>query len=167
MATAIAPEGKVRAARTEGRSIPQGWVIRSDGRPTTDPAHLYGPPRGAILPFGGHKGFGLGLLIDALAGGLSGAGCCTNIEAPLDGATDGVLFMAIRPGAFLPEEVFLMQVRELIRHVKSAPPQDGVSEVMVPGEQESRLRRLRERDGIPVDEEVWRLVRAELAGSSF
>jgi uncharacterized oxidoreductase len=167
MATAIAPEGKVRAAYSHGRSIPEGWVIRSDGSPTTDPAHLYGPPRGAILPFGEHKGFGLGLLIDALAGGLSGAGCCTSIEAPLAGATDGILFIAIRPGAFLPEEIFLMQVRDLIHHVKSAPLQDGVSEVMVSGEHESRLRRLRQRDGIPVDEEVWCLVRAEFAGSTF
>ncbi len=165
IATAMAPEGKVRAAHTEGRSIPEGWVIRADGTSTTDAAHLYGPPRGAILPFGGHKGFGLGLLIDALAGGLSGAGCCTSLEAPLDGATDGILFIAICPGAFLPEEIFLMQVRNLIHHVKSAPPRDGISQVMVPGEHESRLRRLRHRDGIPVDEEVWRLVRAELARS--
>jgi len=162
IATAIAPEGKVRAARTEGRSIPPGWVIRSDGSTTTDPADLYGHPRGAILPFGGHKGFGLGLLIDALAGGLSGAGCCTSLEAPLAGATDGILFIAIRPGAFLPEELFLEQVRNLIHHVKSTPPQDGITEVMVPGEQEWRLRGVREREGIPVDEEVWRLVQAEL-----
>jgi uncharacterized oxidoreductase len=164
IATAVAPEGKVRAAHTEGRSIPEGWAIGPDGNPTTDPARLYGPPRGAILPFGGHKGFGLGMLVDALAGGLSGAGCCTSLGAPLDGATDGVLFVAIRPDAFLPREVFLGQVRDLIRHVKSAPPQEGVPEVFVPGEPEWRLRRLREREGIPVDEAVWRLVREEFPG---
>jgi uncharacterized oxidoreductase len=164
MATAIVPEGKVLAAQTAGRAIPEGCVIRSDGSPTTDPADLYGPPRGAILPFGGHKGSGLGLLIDALAGGLSGAGCCTRIDAPLAGATDGILFVAIHPGAFLPETIFLEQVRDLIGHVKSALPQDGFGEVMVAGEHESRLRRARQRDGIPVDEEIWRLVRAELDG---
>jgi uncharacterized oxidoreductase len=166
IATAVAPEGKIHSARTEGRSIPEGWVICSDGSPTTNPADLYGPPRGAILPFGGHKGFGLGLLIDALAGGLSGAGCCTSSEAPPDGATDGILFIAICPGAFLSEEIFLTQVRALIDHVKSAPPRDGITGVMVPGECESRLRRLRQRDGVPVDEEVWRLVRAEMERSN-
>jgi uncharacterized oxidoreductase len=72
MATSVVPEGKIRAVQTAGQPIPEGWIIDHRGQPATSPAELYGPPRGALLPFGGHKGFGLAMLINALAGGLSG-----------------------------------------------------------------------------------------------
>ncbi len=75
MATSVAPEGRVRAMLSAGKPVPRGWLIDANGKGTTNPADLYGPPRGALLPFGGHKGFGLSMLVDALAGGLSGAGC--------------------------------------------------------------------------------------------
>lgn len=163
IATSIAPEGRIRTLLTEGKSAPEGWIIRPDGQPTTQPAELYGPPRGAILPFGGHKGFGLGILVDALAGGLSGAGCCTDAAAPMDGKTDGVFFFAIQPGAFLPAELFLQQVRQLIDHVKSSAPLPGASEVFVPGEQEWRTRRKQEREGIVVEDDIWKLIQPYLA----
>jgi hydroxycarboxylate dehydrogenase B len=162
VATSIAPEGKVRALQAAGQQLPAGWVIRHDGQPTTDPADLYGPPRGAILPMGGHKGFGLSMLIDALAGGLSGAGCCTDPGAPMDGRTDGVLFVAIRPNAFLPPEQFLQQVEALIAHVKSSPPAPGVTEVLAPGEREFCLRAARDREGVFIDDEIWNVVSSAL-----
>jgi uncharacterized oxidoreductase len=143
---------------SEQREVPAGWLINHAGQPTTSPADLYGPPRGAILPFGGHKGFALAMLVDALAGGLSGAGCCTRTDAPMDGRTDGVLFIAIRPDAFLPAEVFLNQVRDLIAHIKSSLPAPGIAEVIVPGEREARMREQLQHEGIPVDDEVWRIV---------
>ena len=160
IATSIAPEGKIRALRTAGKSLPAGWAIDHDGRPITNPAELYGPPRGAILPFGGHKGFGLALLVDALAGGLSGAGCCADAQAPLEGHGDGVLFVAIRPNAFGVD--FSRQIQQLISHVKSSPPAPGVSEILVPGELEFRRRQRYQREGIPVDDEVWRAVEPAL-----
>lgn len=165
IATSVAPEGRIRALKAEGRPTPDGWLIDHTGRPTTNPADLYGPPRGAILPFGGHKGFGLALLIDALAGGLSGAGCCTRADAPSEGCTDGVLFMAIQPDAFVPSETFAGQVQQLIAHVKSSPPMPGVSQVLVPGEQEARLRQRGEREGIWIDDELWELVQASLVSA--
>src|SRR5262245_14482321 len=136
MATSVAPEGKVRALLTAGSLIPTGWVMDHAGRPTTNPADLYGPPRGALLPFGGHKGFGLSMLIDALAGGLSGAGCCVDLHAPLQGRTDGVLLLALDISAFCPVALFQAVISQLIQHVKSSPPEKGVTEVLVPGEGE-------------------------------
>ncbi|MCA9092920.1 MAG: Ldh family oxidoreductase [Planctomycetaceae bacterium] len=162
VATSIAPEGKIRTLKTEGKPVPPGWIIDHQGHPTTQAADLYGPPRGAILPFGGHKGFGLSLLIDILAGGLSGAGCCTRADAPMDGKTDGILFIALRPDPFITADRFLNQVADLVNHVKSSPPVSGVSEVMVPGELEYRQREDRRRNGIPVDEEIWQLVEQSL-----
>lgn len=160
IATSIAPEGKVRALRTAGKPLPEGWVLAAEGRPTTDPADLYGPPRVALLPFGGHKGFGLGLVVDVLAGILSGAGCCTDPAAPLEGATDGVFLTAIQVEAFCPRPVFEQQVGQLIRHVKSCPPARGFGEVLIPGEPEARERARRQREGIPISEGVWQTLRA-------
>jgi uncharacterized oxidoreductase len=166
VATSVAPEGKVRACRAAGKPIPEGWVVAADGRPTTDPADLYGPPRGALLPFGGHKGFGLGLVVDALAGILSGAGCCTDPAAPLEGQTDGVFLVAIRIEAFCPLPLFREQVALLVRHVKSSPPAPGFEAVLVPGEPEAGERARREREGIPIEEGVWQALRAVFEGLS-
>jgi uncharacterized oxidoreductase len=157
-ATSIAPEGKVRSLMTAGETLPAGWIIDHQGRPSTDPRDLYGPPRGAILPFGGHKGFGLSMLIDALAGGLSGAGCCTSADRPMDGNTDGVFLLAVNVAAFCPLAEFRALVTRLIEHVRSAPPAEGVAGVIVPGELECRTRRERLEQGIPVHQATWDLV---------
>ncbi len=162
MATSNVPEGKIRSMLAAKHSIPEGWATDHQGRATTNPADLYGPPRGALLPFGGHKGFGLALVIDALAGGLSGAGCCTGIDAPMEGRTDGVFLMAIDVEAFAPRKVFETLIQELIGHVKSSPPASGFDEVLVPGEPEAREHRRQEKDGLFIDDATWRMVRATL-----
>jgi uncharacterized oxidoreductase len=158
-ATSVAPEGKVRTMQNSGQSLPAGWIVDSQGRPSTDPADLYGPPRGALLPFGGHKGFGLSMLIDALAGGLSGAGCCTAVDQPLEGQTDGALLIALRVEDFCPLDDFRAAVMRLIAHVKSSPPAAGTAEVVVPGEREFHTRAERLRTGIPIDDATWDLIR--------
>ena len=155
MATSAAPEGKVRALLAARQPVPQGWVITSEGLPTTDPADLYGPPRGALLPFGGHKGFGLAVMIDALAGGLSGASCCHLADAPMEGKTDGVLLLALSVEAFLPLSLFVERVRDMIRHVKSSPPGTGLSEVVVPGEIEAARKARTRQEGIPIADALW------------
>ncbi len=124
-ATSVAPEGRVRSLMTAGQPLPAGWIIDHEGHPSTNSADLYGPPRGALLPFGGHKGFGLSMLIDALAGGLSGAGCCTSADRPMDGKTDGVFLLAINVASFCPLAEFQSLVTKLIGHVKSCPAADN------------------------------------------
>jgi hydroxycarboxylate dehydrogenase B len=161
IATSVAPEGKVRSMLTAGKPIPEGWVIDHRGNPTTNPADLYGPPRGALLPFGGHKGFGLSMVVDALAGGLSGAGCCTTTDTPMAGITDGVLIVVLNVAAFCPLDTFLHLVRRQIAHVKSCPPAAGTLQVIVPGELEGRTRRERLRDGIPIEPGTWELLRED------
>ena len=73
--TSVAPEGKIRFYRNEGKSVPDGWILDADGKPTNDPNAFYGPPRGGILPLGagaGHKGFAVGLLVEILGSALAG-----------------------------------------------------------------------------------------------
>ena len=68
-------EGKIRNMQTADQPVPEGSIIDADGNPTTDANAFYGPPQGALLPIAEHKGYGLGLIGDILAGALSGGGC--------------------------------------------------------------------------------------------
>jgi uncharacterized oxidoreductase len=155
VATSMAPEGKVRDYYRRGDSLPPGWIIDSEGRPATDAQQFYGPPAGAILPWGGsvgYKGFGLAFLIDIMAGALSGAGCCGPERVP---ARDGVLFIALDVEQFVSRDEFTRQVHRLVEHIKSCPPAPGYDEVFVPGELEHLESIHRRRSGIEVDETTW------------
>ncbi len=155
--TSAAPEGKIRMHRNKGASVPEGWIVDAHGRATTDPNHFYGPPRGAILPFGGrqagHKGYSFGLLVDLLSGCLSGI----PITDP-EWVGNGVCFIIIDPAAFMPLEVFKGLVDQIIDYMKSSTPVEGVEEVLVPGEPEFRTMAARKEVGIPVDSITWRQI---------
>jgi uncharacterized oxidoreductase len=156
-ATSTAPEGKIRALHNRGAEVPEGFIIDHQGQPATNAADFYGPPAGALLPLGGalgYKGFGLGLIVDIMAGGISGIGCCRP-GAPQEPDSDGVFMIAIDIGQFTPLEEFYPRVTQLIEHVKSSPPVPGFSEVLVPGEPESRQKKHRTEHGIAIDNTTW------------
>jgi LDH2 family malate/lactate/ureidoglycolate dehydrogenase len=157
MATSVAPEGKARELLSRGDQVPPGWMIDARGNATQDPEDLYGPGGGALLPLGGpvgHKGFGLAVMVDLLAGGLSTAGC-VRADAPPEPSSDGVLAMAIDISHFTPVGEFHRRVGAVIRHIKSSIPAEGFEEVLIPGEPEDRIKAKRLRSGIPVDEGAW------------
>jgi uncharacterized oxidoreductase len=163
IATSVVPEGRIRQLRNSGELAAEGWIIDSEGNPTTDPADFYGPPKGAILPLGGaagHKGFGLSLIVDLLAGGLSTAGCC-RADAPDEPAGDGVLIMAIDVSSFTHLKDYKETVDGLVDYVKSSKSAPGFKEVLVPGEPESRAREKRLKEGIPVDDETWSQIKEQ------
>jgi uncharacterized oxidoreductase len=148
--TSVAPEGKIRFYRNEGKPVPDGWILDAQGNPTNDPNAFYGPPRGGILPLGasaGHKGFALGLLVEILGGALAGI-------APQDPNVtgNGNCFIVIDPSSFCPLPVFKKLMDETVAYMKSSPPTPGVSEVLVPGELEFRTMRKRRVEGIPIDD---------------
>src|SRR5262249_12046044 len=94
--TSVCAEGKVRVAFNKGQPVPPGWLLDEHGKPTTDASVLYREPRGSILPLGGaqaYKGFGIGLLLDMFAGGLSGAPC-SRPKAP-NLVANAVLFIVL------------------------------------------------------------------------
>ena len=163
MTTSITAEGKFRVLRNKGEKVPEGWMLDSEGKPSTDPADLYGPPWGAILPLGGpmaHKGFGLGLMVEILSGLMSGAGVSRPEATRI---ANGVFAIVMNIEAFMPRETYDEQVRGLMDYIKSCPTQSGFDEVLIHGEPEYRTRRQREEDGIPIDDETWRQL-TELAG---
>ena len=121
-----------------------------------------GQPRGASCPWAGpagHKGYALGVMIEMLAGGLSGAGYVSD-AAVAHG--NGVLFQVMNIAAFEDTGNFKRRTRELIAHVKSSRPQAGVDEVLFPGEPEYRTTLRRQRDGIELPVSLWEAI-GELA----
>jgi uncharacterized oxidoreductase len=156
--TSVVAEGKVRVCFNKGVPTPAGWLLDVEGKPTTDPAVLYRDPRGTILPMGGpgstYKGFGLGLLLDLLVGGLSG-GECSHPDIGSRSA-NAVLFLVLDIDRFAGREHFLAQVRSLTESVRSCPRAPGVDEITLPGDPERRHRAERERAGVPLDDGTWK-----------
>lgn len=147
--TSVAPEGKVRFYRNQGKLVPDGWIVDAEGQPTNDPNKFYGPPRGGMLPLGGqagHKGFALSLFVQLIGSALAGVSV---LDRTVMG--NGVCFVLIDPTAFCPLAEFRRLIDEAIAYIKSSPPAPGFTEVLVPGELEFRTLRRRKREGIPVD----------------
>ena len=160
-ATSAAAEGKVRAALLRGDQLPPGWIVDSRGYPSTNPADLYEPPlpperiklAGALLPFGGYKGYGLGLVVDLLAGVLTGAGSSQDMTSGW--LTNGVFMMALKIDSFVPLRDFKDQVDRLVKSIKDSPKAEGFEEILIPGEPETNERERRLREGIPISEKAW------------
>jgi hydroxycarboxylate dehydrogenase B len=154
--TSVCAEGKVRVHFNKKQPVPEGWLLDAQGKPTTDPASLYAKPQGTILPLGGaqaYKGFGLGLMLDMFAGGLSG-GMCSNPAAPLFGC-NAVLFTVYDIRQFGGTEHFLREVTGLAEFVRGCPRAEGVSEIMLPGDPERKQRAKRQAEGIALDDGTW------------
>jgi hydroxycarboxylate dehydrogenase B len=155
--TSVVAEGKVRVAFNKGQPVPEGWLLDPDGKPTTDPGVLYKEPRGSILPLGGsqaYKGFGIGLVLDMLVGGLSGAPCSTPGAPNMSG--NAVFFLVLDIEQFAGAEHFLKEVSGLAASVKACPKADGVQDILVPGEPERRSCAQRRAAGIPLDDGTWK-----------
>jgi len=155
ISTSAIAEGKVRVMYNRKVPVPQGNLIDAMGNPSTNAADLYGPPVGALLPFGGHKGFALGLVADILAGALSGGGCSRK-EADRVGNT--FLVFVIDIDRLRAENSFHSDVENLIAYVKSSALAPGFQEILIPGEPEANERAKRLQNGIPVDDETWRQI---------
>ena len=154
-ATSVWAEGKLRVKFNRGESVPPGIMLNGRGEPSTDPREYYADPVGSLLTTGGHKGYGLSLAVEILAGILSGAGAASDEPSVF---RNGTLIVCLDPARFLPPAEFHAQVTALLGWVRSAPPAAGAKEILVPGEPEARTERQRRADGIPVDDETWRQI---------
>jgi hydroxycarboxylate dehydrogenase B len=154
-ATSVWAEGKLRVKFNRGESVPPGIMLNGRGEPSTDPREYYADPVGSLLTAGAHKGYGLSLAVEILAGILSGAGAASDEPSVF---RNGTLIVCLDPARFLPPAEFHAQVAALLGWVRSAPPAAGAREILVPGEPEARMERQRRADGIPVDDETWRQI---------
>ncbi|MDG2382488.1 MAG: malate/lactate/ureidoglycolate dehydrogenase [Pirellulaceae bacterium] len=149
MSAATIAEGKVRVALNKGETVPEGCLIDAVGNPTCEPSVFYGNPPGSILPIAGHKGFGLSMIIEMLAGALTG-GSCTNPKHA-EQVANGMLSIILDPSRFLPTAEFNPEVSRFVDFVKSSRTTTPTGEVLMPGEPEQRTKAQRLIHGIELD----------------
>lgn len=156
MTTSAISGGALRLHQNLGTPTPPDRIIDAQGQPTTDTRAYYGPPPGAMLPLGfpgaGHKGFGLAVMVDILAGALSGAGCS---QANPERSGNALFIAVIDIAAFTPLERYFRESEQFIDWIKSSPPAAGFEEVLLPGEQAWRVAQQRQQQGIAVDQSAW------------
>lgn len=160
MATSAAARRKFRLALELGVPIPKGWALDADGNPTTDPAAALA---GSAVPSGGPKGSGLGMMVEILAGVLSGAsfaGDVLDLYSNQERAVDsGNFLLALNPAVFLPGDEFTQRMDALIGRLKALETAPGFDEVRFPGERGARLIVERGKNGIPLPESTARELR--------
>ncbi|MCL5024883.1 MAG: Ldh family oxidoreductase [Chloroflexi bacterium] len=163
MATSQAASGKIGVYRNRHQPLPEGWIVDKNGNPSTDPEDFY--HGGALLPMGGlkggHKGYGLGTMIDVFAGILTGLGWGID---PSGRHNDGALMIVINVEAFRPLEEFKQEVTDFAHFLKNTAPAPGFKEVLYPGEIEWLTEQERLRTGVPVEDDTWASVQ-KLAAS--
>ncbi|KRE03859.1 hypothetical protein ASE61_09555 [Bosea sp. Root670] len=165
-ATSRMAHGKARVALNKGEQVPPGYIIDGEGRPTTDPAHVFASPDhplGALLPFGDHKGAGLSLIAELLSAGLMGAARID--QKPQKTWVINSLFgIIIDPARLEPDaELRRSRTESYLAFVRAAKPQDPANPVLAPGDKERKVRIERQAAGIPLDDETWSQIVAAAA----
>lgn len=145
--------GKARVAHHRGQPVAAGALIDEAGRPTRDPGTLFREPRGAMLPFGGHKGYGLAVACEILAGALAGGG--TLHAPPGSGAIiNNMLSFIVDPERLGTAAHLAQEARAFAEWVKASPPSRDAA-VLLPGDPERASRARRSEEGIPIDANTW------------
>src|SRR5690606_3126936 len=150
MATSLVSMGKIHDHANRGLPIPLGWAVDEAGQPTTDAEAAKG---GAIAPFGGAKGYGLGLGFELLVAGLTGCAIGTDVVGTLDSdqpCNKGDIFIVWKP---LNDAT--KSISNYLQALRSSQPADPHSPVRVPGDRGREAQVGRERDEIDIDSTVW------------
>jgi LDH2 family malate/lactate/ureidoglycolate dehydrogenase len=150
MASSVVARGKIRLAATTGKSIPLGWALDSDGRPTENPQSAM---TGTLLPIGGPKGYGLALIVDVLAGVLTGSSFGVHVPSTdqlSEPPSSGFFVQALDIGAFADPLEFQQNLQQLIAEIRESPRAQGVERIFLPGEIEWRTKQERLEAGVPV-----------------
>ena len=159
-ATSRVAMGKVRVAHNAGKKMLDGALLDHEGKATTNPSVMYTEPRGVVLPFGEHKGSGLALVCELLAGAIVGSTSVTTMTPPERGILNGMLSIVIDPAKLSSRDSMLAEIDAMIAWVKSAKPSDPDLPVLVAGEPERIARAQRMAEGIEVEDETWRQLSA-------
>jgi len=144
----ITTHGLTGRLNKEGRKLPGQWVLDGHGHPSDDPAVLFNEPKGGLLPIGGldhgHKGYALGLLVEALTQGLAGHGRAD----PVEGWSANVYVQVFDPALFGGNEDFTRQTEWIANACRNTPPRPGFDRVRLPGESGLRRREKQLKEGV-------------------
>ena len=167
LATCAAAYGKIEIANRKSDKIPEGWAIDNEGNQNINPEKMING--GALLPLGsdrergGHKGYGLAIMVDFLCAVLSGANWgpftppfALRQEIPEKSVGKGIghFFGAMRVDAFIDLDEFKMQTDDYIRTMRSTKPAPGTNGPIIPGDPEREAEEIRSKEGIPLVEPV-------------
>lgn len=159
ISSSITANGPSQRMMKEGRRAPGIWYVDHDGHGSTDPAVAFTEPKGALLPLGGldagHKGFGLGLMIEAMTGGLAGFGRAD----PPEGWGATVFVQVIDPEAFGGHAAFARQADQLRDASHASRPRPGVERVRLPGEGGLARKARHLRDGVALHPSIMPALR--------
>jgi LDH2 family malate/lactate/ureidoglycolate dehydrogenase len=160
MATTVASFGKVKVKAQRGETLPHGWMVDRTGEPLTDPRRIN---EGFLLPIGGHKGYGLNLIIGSLSGVLNTAAFGSSvIDFNKDFRTPtntGQVFFAIRPDLFRDLSEFKAEMDFRIREIRQSKPMDDKTPIRIPGEMALKRAEQMRSEGIPVAPQVLNQLR--------
>jgi ureidoglycolate dehydrogenase (NAD+) len=156
IATSTVAASKIFAAKALGKSIPGTWLVDDLGQPTTDPTIF--PAHGAMQPMATYKGYGIAIMVEILAGILTGAAFTTDVpswvEQPEERINQGHAFVAINLGAILPIDEFKARMDEMVRRIHASPLAPGAERIYLPGEMEWGRRADALANGIPLPPDV-------------
>jgi uncharacterized oxidoreductase len=147
--TSTVAEGKLMVALNKGERVPEGWIVDKHGAPTTDPAQFYAG--GALLTIGAHKGSGLSMVTDLLAGALTTGRSSDPDDKVL---RNNMLSIFIAPGIYDAGHTVLAEAARFVEHVKASPPIVAGQPVLGPGDVERHTRAQRLAHGIPLDDKT-------------
>jgi uncharacterized oxidoreductase len=154
-ATSVIAQGKTRVAMNKGETVPEGCLIDDHGRPTQDPRYTVVPPFGALLTFGGHKGYGLALMCELLGGALAAGQTQRNADASRQRILNGMFSVLLDPGALTDRAAYEQEALAFLDWVQASPAREGCQPVQVAGDAERAHRAERTANGVPVDATTW------------
>jgi hydroxycarboxylate dehydrogenase B len=161
MATTTIAAGKARVAYNKGAPVPEGSLIDANGQPTNDPAGFIRDRTGAMLPFGRHKGSGLAVMCEILAGAIGGG---QRVDEPSRGGILNSMLATVIDLSRLGDPAAIAQNIETTKsHIRTSRLAPGFDEILLPGEPERRAAQERAKVGIEVDATTWHEIR-EAAG---
>jgi LDH2 family malate/lactate/ureidoglycolate dehydrogenase len=164
MATTNVARGKIRIYAKEDKPIPPGWAKDAEGRDTTDAGKAL---LGTLTPVGGPKGYGMALMIDIIAGIITGSSSCDEV-CSLDDMTSpicsGNFLLAFNIQSMIDFDVYLERVEGLKEKIKNSRKAEGVNELFLAGEIEYNTEERNRQNGLEVPKLMWEKVKETLAG---
>jgi LDH2 family malate/lactate/ureidoglycolate dehydrogenase len=152
MSTTVTAMGKVTMALDNGKPIPLGWALNKDGKPTMDPKEAR---VGSLLPIGDHKGYGLALCIELICSALTGGSFAGEISSwlsdPSKPSKIPFSMIALDISHFMEPSIFKAVVKEWLVKLIDVPKQEGVNRISFPGEMANERCRIRNKEGIPIE----------------
>lgn len=165
MATSLVPRGKIEVSKRNGQKIPTNWAIDSEGNPTDDPVEAL---KGTLLPVGGPKGYGMAVVIDILAGLMTGATYLDQVGS-LFGDHDrnqnlGMVMVTLDVSNFMEIEEFKEKIDEYIYSIRGSKKVPGNDRIYLPGEIEYNNTMTNKKNGIKLENALVEEIR-ELSNS--